>query len=58
MKLILRGNLNLILKKTLKVILLLTLLVSLTEFILRVVGFGEPVLYQNNGNYILKPIKK
>jgi hypothetical protein len=58
MKLILRSNLNSILKKTLKVILLLTLLVSLTEFILRVIGFGEPVLYQNNGNYILKPDQK
>ena len=31
------------------------MLVSLTEFILRVIGFGEPVLLQNNGNYILKP---
>ena len=58
MKLILRSNFNSILKKTLKVILLLTLLVSLTEFILRVIGFGEPVLYQNNGNYILKPNQK
>ena len=46
---------NLIFKKIFKIIFLIILLVFLSEAILRVVGFGEPVLYQNNDNYTLKP---
>ena len=44
-------------KKTFKILLIFILFVSMGEIFLRILGFGDPVLYENSENYYPKKSK-
>lgn len=55
MKLLLKNKLYFIDKRILKIFFFIFFLIIFIEFVLRIIGFGNPVLYLNDDNYILKP---
>ncbi len=55
MRLLLKNKFNSIDKRILKIVFSIFFLIIFIELTLRIVGFGNPVLYLNNDNYIIKP---
>ena len=55
MRLLSKNKFNFIDKRIFKIVFAILLLIIFIEFILRIVGFGDPLLYSNNNNYNLKP---
>lgn len=55
MKSLLMNKLNFLKKLILKIILFFLILIASIEIFLRIMGFGDPVLYLSDSNYSLKP---